>query len=263
MKKTIRNVALAVCLGLSITALSATASNIFTDTFNYTVGQSLEDQTNWSGLNSGSQPQVASGNLSVPGLAPSTGNMASWESGNIREALASFAPQTSGTVFFSFAFRVDSLPTATTYSFSLANNNTFYAASVWLRTSGTQFEIGLSNRSNSAVTYASDLLDAGSTYFLVGSYDLENFTSELWLNPDSSTFGSAVPTSTLSATGGTDLATISQFLIRGANGSPAMTMDELRIGSTWASVTPIPEPSTYAALFGLLALGFVAWRRRR
>ncbi|MCD8482534.1 MAG: PEP-CTERM sorting domain-containing protein [Verrucomicrobia bacterium] len=25
----------------------------------------------------------------------------------------------------------------------------------------------------------------------------------------------------------------------------------------------IPEPSTYAALFGLLALGFVAWRRRR
>lgn len=25
----------------------------------------------------------------------------------------------------------------------------------------------------------------------------------------------------------------------------------------------VPEPSTYAALFGLLALGFVAWRRRR
>ncbi|MCD8483748.1 MAG: PEP-CTERM sorting domain-containing protein [Verrucomicrobia bacterium] len=29
------------------------------------------------------------------------------------------------------------------------------------------------------------------------------------------------------------------------------------------SMTAIPEPSTYAALFGLLALGFVAWRRRR
>lgn len=28
-------------------------------------------------------------------------------------------------------------------------------------------------------------------------------------------------------------------------------------------VTAIPEPSTYAALFGLLALGCVAWRRRR
>lgn len=29
------------------------------------------------------------------------------------------------------------------------------------------------------------------------------------------------------------------------------------------TVTAIPEPSTYAALFGLLALGLVAWRRRR
>ncbi|MCD8482913.1 MAG: PEP-CTERM sorting domain-containing protein [Verrucomicrobia bacterium] len=28
-------------------------------------------------------------------------------------------------------------------------------------------------------------------------------------------------------------------------------------------LTMIPEPSTYAALFGLLALGFVAWRRRK
>ncbi|MCC5841813.1 MAG: PEP-CTERM sorting domain-containing protein [Opitutales bacterium] len=28
-------------------------------------------------------------------------------------------------------------------------------------------------------------------------------------------------------------------------------------------LVPIPEPSTYAALFGLLAIGFVAWRRRR
>lgn len=28
-------------------------------------------------------------------------------------------------------------------------------------------------------------------------------------------------------------------------------------------VTPVPEPAIYAALFGLLSLGFVAWRRRR
>ena len=29
------------------------------------------------------------------------------------------------------------------------------------------------------------------------------------------------------------------------------------------ALSAIPEPSTYAALFGLLAIGFVAWRRRR
>ncbi|MCD8481503.1 MAG: PEP-CTERM sorting domain-containing protein [Verrucomicrobia bacterium] len=29
------------------------------------------------------------------------------------------------------------------------------------------------------------------------------------------------------------------------------------------NLTVIPEPSTYAAIFGLVMLGFVAWRRRR
>ena len=31
----------------------------------------------------------------------------------------------------------------------------------------------------------------------------------------------------------------------------------------WLSLTPIPEPATWAALLGLSALGFAAWRRRK
>lgn len=44
-------------------------------------------------------------------------------------------------------------------------------------------------------------------------------------------------------------------------GSPAfrMTFDTLQLSVSGA---PIPEPSTYAAIFGALALGFVAYRRR-
>ena len=65
---------------------------------------------------------------------------------------------------------------------------------------------------------------------------------------------------------GTDLTNgINGFLLRGANGSPAGTMDELRIGTDWASVTPVPEPSTYAmlALAGAGFAGYVIRRRRR
>lgn len=38
---------------------------------------------------------------------------------------------------------------------------------------------------------------------------------------------------------------------------------EFRLGTSWASVAAIPEPSAYAGLIGLAALGFVALRRRR
>jgi hypothetical protein len=39
--------------------------------------------------------------------------------------------------------------------------------------------------------------------------------------------------------------------------------DEIRIGTTFADVSPIPEPSSFAALAGLGVLGLVASRRRR
>ena len=35
------------------------------------------------------------------------------------------------------------------------------------------------------------------------------------------------------------------------------------VGSDLTFVSAIPEPSTYAALFGACALGCAAWRRRR
>lgn len=45
-------------------------------------------------------------------------------------------------------------------------------------------------------------------------------------------------------------------------GSNAAVFDEIRLGSTLASVTPVPEPSTYAAVLGVLALGLIVVRRR-
>lgn len=41
------------------------------------------------------------------------------------------------------------------------------------------------------------------------------------------------------------------------------TIDEVRFDSTLAGVTPIPEPSAFAALAGLAVLGLAASRRRR
>jgi hypothetical protein len=46
-------------------------------------------------------------------------------------------------------------------------------------------------------------------------------------------------------------------------GNPGMFYDEVRLGTTWADVTPIPEPRTYALLAGLGVLALAALRRGR
>lgn len=59
---------------------------------------------------------------------------------------------------------------------------------------------------------------------------------------------------------------ISGWNIGGGAASPGlaafrMSFENLSLSAT--NGTPIPEPSTYAAIFGALALGFVAYRRRQ
>jgi hypothetical protein len=85
----------------------------------------------------------------------------------------------------------------------------------------------------------------------VGKYDFTvspNAVS-LWLNPDSSTFAAAsAPTNGfISVNTGTDASVIDRFNVRqniasGPSSVPAaMQWDELRIGLTWAAVTPLQQ----------------------
>ena len=56
------------------------------------------------------------------------------------------------------------------------------------------------------------------------------------------------------------------LLLSSRNSNGEIRFDELRIGTTWDSVTTpnaIPEPSAYALLFGALSLGIVLLRRRQ
>lgn len=259
MKKSI------LVFSLALAAISVAQAQIVYDGFDYTVGSTLAGNSTWSALNSGTAPLIASGNLSVDGLDAPTGNKVSWDAGNIQEAILAYDSQTSGTIFYSFAFQLTSLPTSATYSFALATGNTGYAATVWLRADGEGFNIGLGNRSSGTTpTYDTTTLQLNTTYFVVGAYTFNPGTnddiSSLWLNPSSATFDLAPSTPTLTSTGGTDMTAISQFLLRGAAGSPAGELDELRIGTTWASVTPVPEPGTVAMLS--IGLGLVLWRLR-
>ncbi|MGH8047275.1 MAG: PEP-CTERM sorting domain-containing protein [Chthoniobacterales bacterium] len=265
--KNMKKILLTICAIATLTAINASAA-ISYDGFGYTIGNPLPGNVDWTSLNTGTPPGVIADNLTVDGLAAPTGNKVSYSAGNIQEALGALNTFNSGTVFFSIAFQLTSQPTVSAYAFALATGNTNYGATVWIQAAGAGFNFGVANRSNSTPTYDTVELSLNTTYFIVASYTFNAGTnddsSSLWINPASSNFEAAsAPTPTLTVTGGNDLVQINQFLIRGVTGSGAGEVDELRVGTTWASVTPVPEPGT-VALVGL-GLGTVLFgvRRRR
>lgn len=257
---------------LSLAILSAHSHGAATyEPFEYVVGGHLEGNPGWISVNSGTAPSVSAGNLAVSGLPAPRGAMVSFPGGNFQEAQGAIDTFSSGRVFFSLAFELTSLPSgAATYSFGLASSGSSYGATVFLRADGSDgFNIGLANRPTATVTFGPVKFALNTTQFIVGSYEFVagsgNDVSSLWINPPVPAFSeAAAPQPSLTATGGSDLVNINQFLLRGAVGSPGGFMDELRAGSTWASVTPlaVPEASALPCLLGAAAM-LLAGRRRR
>jgi hypothetical protein len=218
-----------------------------TDVMNYTVGQSLTTQTGWTLLNTATNDMlIASGNLSFTGLPASTGNKVTFSSAG-EDAAKSFTQQTSGTIYFSFLLNVTSLGSLNTTGgyfagFTEGSAATF-GATVWTRLDGTGYDIGINPRTTAANSvWTSGTTSTNTTIFVVISYQLVASTSndvvKLWINP---TPGGTEPVATLSATNtGIDLANVNRILLRqdGASATPAIEMDEFRIGTSWAEVTP-------------------------
>lgn len=257
---------------LFLTVNSAQSSLIVYENFNYTAGSTLAGNGNWSAVNTGTPPGIDAGNLSVSGLQDSSGNRASWNTGNIQEAFLSLGQtNTTGSIFFSLALQILTNSTSTSYSLNLTQSTTTFGSPIYFRANGSNFDIGLANRTTGSTTNWATGFSLNTTIFLVGSYEFVsgagNDVSSLWINPDSSSFGSgSAPTATLTATGGTDLTGVNGFQIRGATGSPSGVADELRIGTTWADVTPVvvPEPAAVSMLLlGLLGARGVMHRRKK
>lgn len=260
----------------SVTSAPATLTVLFPlpwrDPFHYPEGDNIggklsPDFLHWGdvGTNTaGSYVRVAGGSLHVAGLASAYGN--SVEFGGVGKG-ARFSvpvgnPFNSGTIYYSFALRVDDLAGASASGAFIAgfnnstgsqgNEPTVIGTRVLLRTSGQGFNLGLSKSSSTGADWSWDgtVFEEGETVFLVGSYTfttLGNTTddiSRLWINPSATDFGAAsAPEPTLIATAGNDIGAnqIASFLFfrRAATVIPSvMIADDLRIGTNWASVTP-------------------------
>jgi hypothetical protein len=242
----------------------------FREPFDYNVGDNLGGQTCPSALTwddvgtstAGPYITIQSNSLDVVGLVTSFGNSIQF-GGLGKSARLSFPNKyTDNTVYYSFALKILNLTgTSGTGGFIAGFNNsigtqttqpTVVGTRVYVRTNGAGFNLGLAKNSSTLSDWVWDgrLFNTNETIFLVGSYtftSVGNTTddiSQLWINPNPAEFGAPnSPPASLTNAAGNDVAAdqIYSFVFfqrSDVNEPAAMIADELRIGTSWAEVTP-------------------------
>ncbi len=250
------------------------ASVLFEDGFDYTPGSQLAGQGTW--LNSAPLIKVGGSNISYPGLADVSplGYDVSVNGQNATNATYSSSlfnsSVSSGEVYASFV--LDLTKSAGNYIFmgmlpSAGNggnfNNTYDPCDIVTKTvTGTgsrYYTLGIKSIGQMA-TYGSQL-ETNSVNLVVVKYDLDDKTASLFVNPDLSAGEPATAYAT--SIGTNSVADMGQiyFRISGANHSNLL-FDNLRVGTTWTEVLPVPEP-TSVSLIGLGVIGLGLTRRMR
>ncbi len=217
-------------------------------------------------------------NLNLGGFPAATGNSILF-GGLGKSVRFSFAPSsvvTSGTLYYSFLLDVIDLSgTSSTGIFIAGFNNTMgtqtgqptvIGTRLYIRAAPGGFNLGLSKNSSTATDWVWDsrVFAPDEVILIVGSYTFNPVTTyddevSLWLDPNPADFGAAnPPPPSLITANGTDIGSskIASFVFfqRSSSEPAAMLADELRIGPTWASVTPLPS-ATISTLNGLTNRG--------
>jgi hypothetical protein len=243
------------------------------DGINYTVGTLVYDNTNWWCLNTTptNDVSISAGSLSYSGLLESTANKISF-SGAGDDFVIWFGDQPADTkIYYSFIFQVTDMTGISSDTpahfagFSNApNTSSAWGCSIIIQKDAsdpTKFNIAHGTRSGFFLWHTVDGTPTGTPVkystntpiFIVACYEIigiyvdgtPNDKSSMWINPSSLTFENSLPpTATinrdLTGSGINDIDVVNRFYIRqdAASNTPSIDIDEIRIGSTWASVTP-------------------------
>jgi PKD repeat protein len=195
---------------------------------------------------------VINGNLSYPGIVPPSGNKVSMFGNNNLTSRDINRPitATGNVLYFSVLLNViDNSGLTTTgdyfmhFGATAGNSVTIFGARTGVKVvnSGLNYRFMILNTSGGTTTFTDFPLDLnfGTTYLVVVKYDKSTSptTASLWVNPTD--LGGAEPAGSVTNTSGTSaFATFASICLRNNAATPKVEIDEIRIGATWAEVTP-------------------------
>lgn len=248
----------------SVFAFQNAHAQLFQDGFNYTAGSSLGGNGPWTGGNA--NLTIGSSGLSYSGSTSLGGNSLNVTSGvSAGSAVANFTGTalTSGTVYYSFLAECTAAPTANNYLTSILptaasgpNGSTdplaVYVGAPTL--AGSAFKLGVRSGGSGAIYASSVNFTVGTVNLFVVSYTFGGNVS-LWVDP--TTGGSTPPTADVSFAAGVVAANLQEIGFKAQSAATVgnWVFDDVRVGTTWADVTPVPEPSVFAlAGIGLVGL---------
>ena len=285
-----------ILASMLLTSNQSKAQLALYDGFDYTVGSNIGgDSTatgqaavnNWKthsvSAASAGTVNVQSGTLSYPGLLASTGNKVrlpgsnSTTSRDVNRALPTDSVyQYARTLYYSALINVvDTTQLKTTFDHflhfgtSAGNSAGTLPGRIGIKNdlANSGFRLGVQNLTRtggaSAFTDFGQTFQFGSTYLVVMKFDTLTNVATLWVNPSS--LGGAEPNSGFvindSGTRSATKFTYRSICLRNSSSTAKVDIDEIRVGTTWASVTPagsnVPTLSVTAspASFGGICVG--------
>ena len=258
-----------LALALALSVRISDAAPLLEDPFAY-ASSALNSQGGWSG---GNGAQVVTGSMTFPGLqSPSvTSNKAALPStaATVAKSFSSLAIS-NGSVYLSFILKQTTLSASTTGgtvagldddgAVTTSNGKVAAALGIHLKqTNTTGYLVGIrKGQGTSGAGGGADVFYTGASFttndvlFIVAKYTFGpsagDDTVTLWVNPPTNSFAGIEPVASVAATTTTntlDAAELQYAFVRcnSSATSGANEIDDLRVGTSWADVTPTDGPA--------------------
>jgi|GEM_PF-6678881 len=199
--------------------------------------------------------------LSYPQLTSPQGNRVRIVRNNSEDVNRGFTAVTSGTLYYSALIKIlDTLGLPASgdnfgdyflhFGTTSGSSVSTFFARLHIRkgSSGNTVQVGVANRGSATTvqpTFSTSNLAVNQTHFVVVKYDIGSGAASLWVNPTTN-FGAATEAggALTNTAGTTSISQAASICIRQGTSTGNIEIDEIRVGQTWASVTPAPAPAT-------------------